>query len=548
MKAALYGQYSTDKQSESSIDDQLRECRKLAESHGFDVVSTFSDKALSGGTTKRPGYQQMFTDARAGRFGCIVAEDCSRLWRNMAEQAPRLAELADLGIHVVTHDLDTRQESASMLGAVLGASGEAYRREIGRRTRRGLEGLARQKKPTGGRSYGYTNTDGERQIVPAEAAVIRRIFQMYADGMSPRAIAEQLNVERIPSPGSSWNRTNRRKTGWAQSCIAGDAKRGTGILNNRLYAGDVIWNRFKWIRSGTDSSKRRRVQNPELQWIIHRDESLRIVDQPLWNRVSARQRGRSEDIGARVRSGLSKSSAKSTGRNPRYLFSSLLKCGACGSSYTIRGRSHYACARHLDGRACTQTIGVKRAVVEPGLLQGIKSELLSDDAVDIAAKAAHRLLNQQKPSDTAKRQKALRREIDNFVNAIAAGTFSPSLAERLSGPERELAELEADRSKPAKVLPGIADAYRAMVNELETVLSPAGLERGTVSDNDIARARAQLKGYLGDIVVMETESEIRFQTETSAEEMALRMAGSGSQVFMVAGARFANYRRRVVLR
>jgi hypothetical protein len=116
--------------------------------------------------------------------------------------------------------------------------------------------------------------------------------------------------------------------------------------------------------------------------------------------------------------------------------------------------------------------------------------------------------------------------------------------------ERELAELEADRStpKPAKVLPAIADAYRAMVNELETVLSPVGLERGTVSDNDIVRARAQLRDYLGDIVVTETESEIRLQTEASTEEMVLRLAGNGSQVFMVAGASFVCRFRPIELR
>ena len=62
----------------------------------------------------------------------IVAEDTSRLWRNLAEQAPRLAELSDLGVHVVTHDLDTRQSRPAMLSAVLGASAESYRKEIGR--------------------------------------------------------------------------------------------------------------------------------------------------------------------------------------------------------------------------------------------------------------------------------------------------------------------------------------------------------------------------------------------------------------------------------
>jgi hypothetical protein len=53
--------------------------------------------------------------------------------------------------------------------------------------------------------------------------------------MSPRAIAEELNAKGIPSPGSTWNRVNRRKAGWAMSGIAGDPKRGTGILNDELY-------------------------------------------------------------------------------------------------------------------------------------------------------------------------------------------------------------------------------------------------------------------------------------------------------------------------
>ena len=214
MKAAIYARYSTDKQSDSSIDDQLRECRKIVERHEFNVVAEFSDKALSGGTANRPDYQNMLVAARAGQFDVIVAEDMSRLWRNLAEQAPRLAELQDLGIYVVTYDLDSRQDSAGILGAINGAMSENYRREIGRRTRRGLEGLAQAKKPTGGRPYGYiAATDppsDEREIDPEQALIVVRIFQMYADGMSPRAIAEQLNVERVPSPGSYWNRKTRR--------------------------------------------------------------------------------------------------------------------------------------------------------------------------------------------------------------------------------------------------------------------------------------------------------------------------------------------------
>ena len=106
MRAALYARYSTDMQSEASIADQHRVCERLAKQHGFRVITKFSDAAISGGTTARPDYQRMLDAARRREFDVIVAEDTSRLWRNLSEQAPRLAELADLDVHVVTHDLD----------------------------------------------------------------------------------------------------------------------------------------------------------------------------------------------------------------------------------------------------------------------------------------------------------------------------------------------------------------------------------------------------------------------------------------------------------
>jgi site-specific DNA recombinase len=82
LRAALYGRYSTDKQSNFSVEDQLRVCERLAEREGFAIVARFSDAAISGGTTKRPEYQAMLAAARRGEFGVIIAEDASRLWRN----------------------------------------------------------------------------------------------------------------------------------------------------------------------------------------------------------------------------------------------------------------------------------------------------------------------------------------------------------------------------------------------------------------------------------------------------------------------------------
>ena len=77
MKVALYARFSTEKQA--SIDDQFRVCRRIAVQNALEVVATYEDAAISGGTSKRPGYQAMLAAARRRDILAIVAEDASRL-------------------------------------------------------------------------------------------------------------------------------------------------------------------------------------------------------------------------------------------------------------------------------------------------------------------------------------------------------------------------------------------------------------------------------------------------------------------------------------
>ena len=544
MKAALYARYSTEKQSGASIEDQFRVCERLAEHHGFRVVERFSDAAISGGTAERPGYQALLAGARRHGFEVILAEDTSRLWRNLAEQAPRLAELSDLGVHVVTHDLDTRTESAGMLGAVLGASSEAYRREIGRRTRRGLEGRARQRKPAGGRSYGYIpaalSGTGRIEIDETQAAVVRRIFERYAAGKSPRAIADELNRDRIPSPGANWSRTERRKSGWVASALNGDGK-GTGILHNAVYTGQVIWNRQRWVRSAANSHKRRRVENPQSEWIVHQEERLRVVQQELWERVRARKLERSHDVGERVSRGLSRAAAQHTGRTPRYLLSGLLRCSQCGAVYTIAGAMHYACSTYLSGGlgGCTNGARLHREKAEEGVLAGIRRTFLDPQVLEEAKRRARALIRastvESKPADAnAKRVRALKEEIDNLVSAVAQGALrsSPSIAAKLRGADEELEQLEESLVRPVgdveRLLPRLADEIeRAMLELSETLWT-----------GDVDRARQELKGHLGSIRVVAEPTRMLLYSERNAVEAALvRAAGSRMESIVGSGGR-----------
>ncbi|MGH8320018.1 MAG: recombinase family protein [Steroidobacteraceae bacterium] len=101
-----------------------------------------------------------------------------------------------------------------------------FRRMIRARQHAALEGRAKERKPTGGRAYGYR--DG--QVDKGEAFIVREIFAAYADRASTRAIAAEMNGRRISSPGSSWARTDRRAKGWAGSGVR-------VILRNERYRG-----------------------------------------------------------------------------------------------------------------------------------------------------------------------------------------------------------------------------------------------------------------------------------------------------------------------
>jgi hypothetical protein len=100
-----------------------------------------------------------------------------------------------------------------------------------------------------------------------EAAIVRRIFAEFAGGKSPRRIAVDLNRDRVPGP---------RGGEWDASTINGNASRGTGILNNELYVGRLVWNRLRYVKDPTTGKRISRLNEPD-RWIVQEVPELRIV-------------------------------------------------------------------------------------------------------------------------------------------------------------------------------------------------------------------------------------------------------------------------------
>ena len=238
VRAAIYARYSSENQREASIEDQVEVCRAEIERNGWDLVEVYADAALSGASTFRPGYQKLLQDASAGAIDVVVAESLDRLSRDLADVATLFKHLSYMGIPLWTV---AEGQITELHVGLKGTMNALYLKDLAQKTHRGLEGRVRSGMSGGGICYGYDlvpGRPGERKINQAEAAVVVRIFEEYAAGRSPQAITAQLNKERVPGP---------RGGPWRDTTIRGHFTRGTGILNNELYIGKLVWNRLRYI-------------------------------------------------------------------------------------------------------------------------------------------------------------------------------------------------------------------------------------------------------------------------------------------------------------
>ena len=287
--------------------------------------------------------------------------------------------LTFLGIKLVTVSEGTISELHVGLSGTMGA---LYVKQLAEKTHRGLRGRVENGRSGGGNSYGYDvvrkpGTDGEfelgvRSINPQEAEVVRSILQAYVDGESPRSIAKALNRKGMAGPSGGT---------WGPSAINGNATRGTGILNNELYVGKLVWNRLKFMKN-PETGRRQSRLNPREAWIIKDVPELRIVPQELWDAVKARQAQMARD----TRPDCKKAEFWKHQR-PRYLLSGLMKCGVCGANYTKYGASRFACAGARDRATCANGITVRGDDVENAILDGLKSRLMGPALFEEFARA-----------------------------------------------------------------------------------------------------------------------------------------------------------------
>ena len=465
MRVVIYVRYSSDHQSEASLEDQLRLGKERVTREKWTLVQVYRDAAMSAASTLRPGYQALLEGVRCADFDLILVEALDRLSRDQEDIAALYKRCSFAGVRIVTL---AEGDITELHIGLKGTMNALFLKDLADKTRRGLRGRVEAGASGGGLTYGYDvvpslEQRGDRRINEPEAGIVRWIYQAYADGLSPKRMAHALNAQGIPAP---------RGGKWSASTINGNRARGTGIINNELYAGRQLWNRLHYSKD-PDSGKRRSRLNDPSAVVVTAVSALRIIEHDLWEAVRTRQAELSpqKEVGGRPTPYWSQ-------QRPRYLFSGLMRCGMCGGGFSKISAAHFGCstARNKGRTACDNLLTLRRDRLESTVLEGLRGRLMDPDL--FKAFAAEFTLEWNRLQSEANGELEARKtelarvkgQLERLVDALVQWTPVVAIRDRMQTLERRRVTLEAELATavaPAPRLhPNLAVVYREKVATL----------------------------------------------------------------------------------
>lgn len=434
-----------------SITRQLERCREYAAAQGWTLPEelVFSDDGISGAAfnrRERPGlYALLDALASQSRFTVLVVSEQSRLGRDSIRTLALIQQLEDAGVAIHAY-LDGRRitvaEDTDEVQSFMAAwASSQERRKASQRTRDALRRKAEQGFVAGGKVYGYTNVrEGshvQRVINEAEAAIVRRVFSLVAEGWGFRRVARRLTEEGIPA---------RSAKGWAATTLR-------QFVFNDLYRGIVTYGRTRTERRGGIE----RVVKVADGWITAERPELRIADEGLWNRAHARlARTRESHPGYRRPNGQLVGRPES-GLISQHLLTGHLRCGSCGGGMFFSPRTgrngkvrrYWLCTNHhkLGSRACASKWHLPYDAILESVLSHfsrITASVVEDMVADELTRRLESLnaLTGQRQAMEAERER-LDQALARLAEAVAQGGEIPVLLEAMESRRRQRADIMA---------------------------------------------------------------------------------------------------------
>ena len=399
--AVIYARYSSDKQSEQSIEGQLRVCNDYAQRNNITVVDTYIDRAMTGKNDNRAAFQKMLKDSARKNWDLVLIYKIDRFGRNKYEIAVNKHTLKMNGTRVISvmENIPDTPEGI-ILESLLEGMAEYYSAELSQKVKRGMRETRLKGNFTGGSLvYGYKVVDHKVVVNEEEAEVVNYIFSQFAMGVYVKDIMEALKQKGI---------TNRNKP-FSRSSVY-------YLLQNEKYAG---------IYHCNDE--------------IYYDAYPRIVPEDIYNKVRARTK---------------KKNTNKRSKNVKYLLKGKLICGYCnkpitaetGTSSTGTINHYYKCSGRKNHNGCKKT-NLKKEFLEEVVINTIIKQLKKPEFIDYIIQQL--LIIQDRGAQSQNTIILLKNELtkiktslNNVMKAIENGIINSTTQSRMQELEQQQKEIE----------------------------------------------------------------------------------------------------------
>lgn len=199
MNVVIYARFSSDRQTEQSIEGQIKVCQEYAKAHDYTVIGEYIDRAMTGRNDDRPNFQKMIGDSYSKQFQGVLVYQLDRFSRNRYDSAKYKATLKKNGVRVISAlENITDDASGIFLEAILEGYAEFFSVELSQKVKRGMNINAEKCLSNGGIiPLGYKSVDKHLVIDENTAPYVKKIFQMYADGSRVVDIIKYLNEKGL---------------------------------------------------------------------------------------------------------------------------------------------------------------------------------------------------------------------------------------------------------------------------------------------------------------------------------------------------------------
>lgn len=401
--AVIYARYSCEKQTEQSIEGQLRVCEEYAKKNDILVLNIYIDRAMSGTNDNRKDFQRMLKESTKREWNYIIVYKIDRFGRNKYEMAVNKKMLKDNGVKLLsaTENIPDTPEGI-ILESLLEGMAEYYSAELSQKLKRGMNECRQKGNFTGGYLlYGYKVENKKVIIVEEQAEIVRYIYKQYSIGTYVKDILQDLKERHIDCNGKPFTRTQIYN-----------------MLKNEKYTGVY---RYK----------------EEIFTNIY----PRIIDQELFEKV-------------RAKTNLNHNGKRST--YVRYLLSKKMICGYCGSHITAETgtarngtkvryykctgkRRHNGCDKHNISKDTIETL-----VIE-SLIKELSKETIINAIVSNVLKIQSQFTNGNRILEMLmKDKKQTEKSLSNIMQAVENGLMNNTTNKRMNELENKIAELEKE--------------------------------------------------------------------------------------------------------